>query len=290
MASNTRNVKLGVCSVTFDGVDLGYTKGGVEVEVKTETKKVMVDQFGNSEINEIIIGRSATAKVPLAETTLENLARIMPGATLTASGGTKATATVTFASAAPANNDSVTLAISGQSVTFTFKTTALPNTNDISLTGITTFGQAAAAFAAAFNASTDPIASEFTATVAAGVVTLTADNAGVAQNSYTLARVGTNITVPAGFTGGADATKKKVVVTRSIGTSLLDIAKKLVLHPVQLDPANKTEDFVMPLAQTPGEIQFSYKLDDERVYMCTFTAYPDPVTKALFVVGDESAV
>jgi hypothetical protein len=86
MASDTQNVKLGVCTITFNGVDLGYTKGGVEVEVTTETKKVMVDQFGNSEINEYIMGRSVKVKVPLAETTLENLVAIMPGATLVTDG------------------------------------------------------------------------------------------------------------------------------------------------------------------------------------------------------------
>jgi hypothetical protein len=94
--SDTRNVKLGTCTVTLDGVDLGYTKGGVEFSVTTSTKKVMVDQFGDSEIDEIIMGRSAKVKVPLAETTLENLVRIMPGATLRGNGGAKATGTVTF--------------------------------------------------------------------------------------------------------------------------------------------------------------------------------------------------
>ena len=57
MSSNTENVKLGVCSVTFDGVDLGYTKGGVDVTIATTTKEVMVDQFGQSEINEYMKGR-----------------------------------------------------------------------------------------------------------------------------------------------------------------------------------------------------------------------------------------
>ena len=33
MASSTENVKLGVCTILFDGNDLGYTKGGVEVEL-----------------------------------------------------------------------------------------------------------------------------------------------------------------------------------------------------------------------------------------------------------------
>lgn len=84
--SDTKNVKLGVCKVTYDGVDLGYTKGGVEVSVTTETHKSEVDQFGKSPISETIMGRECKVKIPLAETTLENLITIMPGATLVTDG------------------------------------------------------------------------------------------------------------------------------------------------------------------------------------------------------------
>src|SRR5699024_8454626 len=64
-------------------------KGGVEVEVATETHEVQVDQFGKAPVDEVIMGRTVTAKVPLAETTLENLIKIMPGATLVGSGNDK---------------------------------------------------------------------------------------------------------------------------------------------------------------------------------------------------------
>ncbi len=87
MASDTANVKLGVCKITFGGVDLGYTKGGVEVEVTTDTHQVTVDQFGESVINEYITKRDIKVKAPLAETTLENLVNIMPGAALITGGG-----------------------------------------------------------------------------------------------------------------------------------------------------------------------------------------------------------
>lgn len=86
MPSDTANVKLGVCQITYNGVDLGYTKGGVEVEVTTDTYKVTVDQFGESEINEVITKRSIVVRCPLAETTLENMVAIMPGATLVVDG------------------------------------------------------------------------------------------------------------------------------------------------------------------------------------------------------------
>lgn len=173
MASDIKNVKLGVCKVTFDGQDLGYTKGGVEVSVKTETHKVMVDQFGKTPINEYIMGREVTVKVPLAETTLDNLVKIMPGATL--------------------------------------------------------------------------------------------------------------------ITDGVDPTKKVVNVPTGIGSNLLDIAKTLVLHPIGKAGSDKSDDFTVFKAATAGALQFSYKLEDERIYSCEFNGYPDANGK-LFAVGDTTAV
>lgn len=82
MPSSTDNVKLGVCSVLFDEVDLGFTKGGVEVAVATSSHEIKVDQLGETPIGELVTGRTVKATVPLAETTLENLVTIMPGATL----------------------------------------------------------------------------------------------------------------------------------------------------------------------------------------------------------------
>lgn len=169
MASDTKNVKLGVCKVFFNSVDLGYTQGGVEVEVKTDTHKVNVDQFGKTTINEYIMGRDVSVKVPLAETTLDNLVAIMPGATLIVDAG--------------------------------------------------------------------------------------------------------------------DPTIRSVEVTNAVGTDLLSLAKELRLHPKALPDSNVSEDFVIPLAATPGALKFAYKLENERIFDCDFTGYPDPATGKLFTVG-----
>jgi hypothetical protein len=80
--SNALNVKLGACKILFDGIDLGYTKGGVEVEVISETHQVSIDQFGESTVNEFITKRNIKVKCPLAETTLDLLEKIMPGSTI----------------------------------------------------------------------------------------------------------------------------------------------------------------------------------------------------------------
>ena len=285
MPSDTKNVKLGVCLVTFDGVDLGYTKGGCEVEVKTETKKVMVDQFGNSEINEYILGRTCSVKVPLAETTLGNLTRIMPGATLVGTGAVKASGTVTFASV-PTNGDIVTV----NGLAFTFKTGSVTSPHDISLTGISTSAQAAAALNTAIKNSVDPKVVVLASSVSGSVVTITAADVGTYGNSYTLAKTGTGATVSgATLSGGVDASRYKVTVTNGIGTSLLDNAKQLILHPISAASTDRSQDFVVPLANCGGDLSFAFKLDEERIYTANFTGYPDPTTKTLFVVGDIGA-
>ena len=167
MASDTKNVKLGVCKIFFDGQDLGYTKGGVEVTVTTETFKVEVDQFGKTPIREYIMGRQVSVKAPLAETTIQNMAALMPGATV---------------SGAP----------------------------------------------------------------------------------------------------GAEV----LSVTTGAGTDLLTLAKVLRLHPIALPDANKSEDFVIYRAATPGALNFAYKLDAERIFNADFMGYPDPATGKLFAIGD----
>ncbi len=82
--SNThvKNIKLGACKVSFGGVDLGYTKGGVQVEVATETLKVTVDQHGQTIMSELVQGRNITITAPLAESVLKNMVDLMPGSTL----------------------------------------------------------------------------------------------------------------------------------------------------------------------------------------------------------------
>lgn len=82
VSNQTTNVKLGVCKVSFGGVNLGFTKGGVDVAVETESHVVTVDQLGSTPISEYIIGRTCTVTVPLAETTIDHLVAIMPGSTL----------------------------------------------------------------------------------------------------------------------------------------------------------------------------------------------------------------
>lgn len=289
MASSTKNVKLGVCRVFFAGVDLGYTQGGVEVTVKSDTHKVNIDQFGKTTVNETILSRDVMAKVPLAETTLENLVAIMPGSSISQVGGTVATGALTIATNPTAGN---TITINGQTVTFRSTLTGVGLEVLIGATAAAT----AANLAAALNASNIPAIAQATYSAAGAVVTIKfgsylaygfAGKQSAEGNSFTYAGTGTSVTpsTTTNLTGGVNATSVSVNTQTGVGVSLLDVAEELRLHPTVKADADYSDDFVIPYAATPGGLSFSYKVDAERIYNVEFNGYPDPTTGRLFAVG-----
>lgn len=72
------NVQLGICSVTFNGTDLGHTKDGAEFTYEPSYKDVTVDQYGDTPVDSRLIGEKVTVKVKLAEYTLANLGVVIP--------------------------------------------------------------------------------------------------------------------------------------------------------------------------------------------------------------------
>lgn len=77
------NVNIGVCSITFNGVDLGHTAGGVEVNYTPDHVDLVVDQYGETPFDKSLLKEELTAKVPLAENTLANLKVAIPSGELT---------------------------------------------------------------------------------------------------------------------------------------------------------------------------------------------------------------
>lgn len=77
MADITK-VRIGVCSVLFNNVDLGHTMGGVEFSYEPQYKDVVVDAYGTTSIDKVLTGEKVTVKVPLAEQTIANLRAAMP--------------------------------------------------------------------------------------------------------------------------------------------------------------------------------------------------------------------
>ena len=284
MASSTKNVQLGVCRAILGGVDLGLTKGGVEVSVTTETYKVEVDQYGKTPVKEQLQGRAVSAKVPMAETTLRGMASLMPGSQLI-SDGAAATGKLTFVD----NPDALTtVTVAGSAFTFV---SARPTT----------------AFQVRIGASIAETMENFINTLnraglkkelggvtakatGAAEVTLTVTDYGAAGNAVTLVATGGDVTASgATLTGGVNETVARLEVKTGAGEDLLDYAQELRLHPVNRPDHDFSQDFVIYRAATPGALQFAYKLDAERIFNADFNGYPHPVTGKLFAIGDPAA-
>lgn len=278
--SNTKNVKLGPCKVIYGGVDLGYTKGGVEVTVETSTHEVLVDQFGEAPINEYVMGRSVTVAAPLAETTKNNLEKIMPGTEIKERLGIKASGSITF-NQLPVEGDKIV--INGE--TFTFKDTAAL-INDIAI-GATTSASASATqvkLAASLSAKVAIATYEAEDTV----VKVEYKEMSTEGNAFTISTTSSGITVPATLSGGVN-TVQTAVVSSAVGTSLLEKSKKLVLHPIANAEGNYEDDLVIPAAGVAGAMSYSYTIDNERTYPTEFKGYPKKINgvDVLFWVGPD---
>lgn len=70
--ADVRNIQLGVCSVKRNGVDLGHTMGGVVIMYKPKFHDTKVDQYGDTIVQQFLVGEELGAKFALAETTLAN--------------------------------------------------------------------------------------------------------------------------------------------------------------------------------------------------------------------------
>lgn len=79
--ADVTNVKVGACSVTYNGYDLGHTKGGVELSYEPVYHDVTVDKYGETIVDKVLTGEKWVAKVPLAEFTIANLKVAMPQGT-----------------------------------------------------------------------------------------------------------------------------------------------------------------------------------------------------------------
>lgn len=90
MADATK-VQMGACSVTVNGVDIGHTKGGVEVAYTPTVKPVTVDLYGDTPVEFKLTGEKLTAKIPFAEVTIANLNKAMVHGTLAGAGNARLT-------------------------------------------------------------------------------------------------------------------------------------------------------------------------------------------------------
>jgi hypothetical protein len=86
MALNAANFHIGAGSLTVGGTDIGgTTPDGVVITYTPDIHEHMSGQFGNTPIKMTLIGQSVELQVTMGETTAANLAKAIPGASLSGS-------------------------------------------------------------------------------------------------------------------------------------------------------------------------------------------------------------
>lgn len=68
----------GPCRVTFDGVDIGHTLGGITLQSNREFTKVMVDRYGSTPVDFVLNGTELTIELTLAQPDYRQLDLSMP--------------------------------------------------------------------------------------------------------------------------------------------------------------------------------------------------------------------
>lgn len=239
MGVNTNKINLGVCDVTFNGNDMGATKGGVEVHVKTSTHEVKTDQTGETPVKEIITGTTVEVKVPMAETDLDRLTVILPQSVGLAAAAAATGYLVNLGAGYVAGATSVKIDTGagtpapGSVFTFAGHTTAYRVTGWNSGSGTLSFVQNGSGA----GGLTGPVLDN-------EPLTFAARNAGVEIRS-------------------------------GVNVDLMSVAKELKLHPTGLDPANTDSDFTVFKAAPSPNFTFKYQSSAERIYEVTFKGYVD---------------
>lgn len=239
MSVNTQKINLGVCDVTFGGADMGATKGGVEVHIKTSVHEVKTDQTGETPAKEIITGTTVEVKVPMVETDLDRLLSVMPQAVGSAGAAAPTGYLVNFGAGYVSGATAVKIdtgagtPVPGQVLSFAGHTTTYRVTGWNAGTSVVSFVQA--------GAGTGGLAAPVLDNEA---ITFVAKNAGVEIRS------GVNI-------------------------DLLDHTALLFLHPTGVDLSNTDSDFTVYKAAPSPNFTFKYQSGAERVYEVTFKGYAD---------------
>ncbi len=78
---NLSNIQIGRQNITFGGMDLGHTDGGCEFSYEPEYTDILVDAFGKTVADKVLVGEAVKVKIPLAEPTVDKLKTAIPTGT-----------------------------------------------------------------------------------------------------------------------------------------------------------------------------------------------------------------
>ncbi|MDV2988572.1 MAG: hypothetical protein P3T54_00200 [Dehalogenimonas sp.] len=75
------NVLVGSAVVSVGGTPVGYTVDGVEVKISTDVASIKVDEVAGA-VKRVIVGQTCQVTLKMAEGSLANMAKAIPGASV----------------------------------------------------------------------------------------------------------------------------------------------------------------------------------------------------------------
>lgn len=242
------NIMVEPCNVSWNGTDIGFTDGNIEIKLEEKFAEIMAHQEGSNLIDMIRTGKNVEMSMTLQETSTAQLTTL-----LTAGGGTEtavaevSTVTCSADVAGSLNNKYFLLSNATDAINYYVWFNVNSAGVDPALSGKTgvvvtlATGATASTVATAVAAAVDALAG-FTASAASTVVTITNASTGGATD------------IAAGNSGFTVA-----VTTQGVGavpgwgnskdfTSVLDIAGPLILHPTSRASTDQTRDILFHLA------------------------------------------
>lgn len=81
------NIQIGRQNLKYGTVDLGHTDGGCEFSYEPEYTDIVVDAFGKTIVDKVLVGEAVKVKVPLVEVTIDRLKMAIPTGTLVGTVG-----------------------------------------------------------------------------------------------------------------------------------------------------------------------------------------------------------
>lgn len=77
---DTRNINFDLANVSFNGVNIGFTKGGVDVNITMSSLDALIDDYGDTPIESFDRGTAIEVVINGAESARANLALAFPTA------------------------------------------------------------------------------------------------------------------------------------------------------------------------------------------------------------------
>ena len=76
--ANISNVRMGVCSIVWNGVDCGHTLGGTKVTITRKLTPLKVDKYGDSPVDMVITDMQMEVEAKVAEPVVQLLKMATP--------------------------------------------------------------------------------------------------------------------------------------------------------------------------------------------------------------------